>query len=130
MRYLTYDEWKKTSQGKAAIEQALNTAKLRAEYARQMREAKFEHWREKYYQESSERAREEGLNQLLGPNGAVDDDYIVELPIDIGYNITSEGFEVMYASLGGHNVLKYLPPDVIEEINARIQTYGEEHGLF
>lgn len=124
-----FEEWKETPEGKMFIARALNEAEAKANYYRELQKKSDEQALEKYYKESSERAKEEGLVKRLGPNGALDDDYYAELPLDIGYHMTVEGPVLEYVSLGGHEVTQYLPPNVLKDIQMRIETYGEDHGF-
>lgn len=127
MAYLPYDTWKETPEGKAKIAAALSEAEAKAEYYREQKKLESDKRMEEYFKKSGERAKENGLLRRLGPNGALDDDYFAELPLDIGYHMTSEGPVLEYVSLGGMDVMAVLPPDVLEDIQQRIETYGEDH---
>lgn len=127
MAYLPYDTWKETPEGKAKIAAALSEAEAKAEYYREQKRLEDDKAMEDYYKKSSERAKENGLIRRLGPNGALDDEYFAELPLDIGYYRTDDGYVVEFVSLGGFDVYEYLPPSIQEEIQRRIETYGEDH---
>ena len=129
MAYLLYDEWKETPEGKAKIAAALDEADVRAEFYQEQKRFREEKAMEEYHKKSSERAKENGLVRRLGPNGALDDTYFSELPLDIGYHMTTEGPVLEYVSLGGMDVTEVLPPNVLEDIQQRIETYGEDHSF-
>lgn len=127
MAYLPYDTWKETPEGKAKIAAALDEADVRAEFYQERKRLREEKAMKEYHKKSSERAKENGLIRRLGPNGALDDEYFAELPLDIGYYRTDDGYIVEFVSLGGFDVYEYLPPSIQEEIQRRIETYGEDH---
>lgn len=121
MAHLSYQEWRETAEGKAKIFSSLREADIRAEYDIQLRKIKEQKLLDKYHSESMKRARENGLMYRLGPNGALDDDYYAELPLDIGYHISEEGNKLEFVSLGGVDITDLLPPNIMEEIMHRLE---------
>ena len=79
----------------------------------------------KWTLESAERMQAECLIQQLGPRGGFIDDYTAEVPLDIGFQYTPEGQELIFVSLGGHDVTKYLPPDVLADVRSHLDLLGE-----
>ena len=75
--------------------------------------------------DSAERMQAGCLIQQLGPRGGFIDDYTAVVPLDIGFQYTPEGQELIFVSLGGHDVTMYLPPDVLADIRSHIDLLGE-----
>lgn len=103
---------------RVAVERAraeLEERRLRAEAKRQ---AALDRWKV----ESRKREAEAGLAaRLSSVDGRIDDTYIAELPLTIGYNASADYTQLVYVALGGVDVMAYLPPDVLAEIETHIE---------
>ena len=77
--------------------------------------------------DSHNRERDNGLDSLLGKtNGRIDDTYMAEVPLTIGWNQYEDGVALAYVSLGGVDVSSYLPPDVMADIRRHIELEDEQ----
>lgn len=120
-----YETWKNSPEGQMKIDAAMEEAREKLEKYMEQRRLHIKLAQDKYQKESRERARANGLVSRLGPDGAIDDTYYAELPLEIGYHVTPEGAILEYVALGGLEVTHVLPPDVLEDIKQRMIDYED-----
>lgn len=76
--------------------------------------------------EAESRQRGKTLPLLGQHSGAIDTGYVMETPFTLGYNLSSEGPKLAYVALGGVDVMDYLPPDILQDIEYHIQSDWED----
>lgn len=109
----------------ARIQDALDRAAIEAERHNARRIADQVRRTHEWVKAKDAALRNSGLIQQLGPRGGFEDDYIAEVPLEIGFQYSSEGNVLVFVALGGLDVTKYLPPHVIDEIEHHIQYEGK-----
>lgn len=117
-----YERWADSPEGKVAINHAMADAKAKVDAYIARRKSDAERALTAWHLLSSRRAKENNLDGNLGKySGRIDDTYMAEIPLTLGWNQHSDGVSLAYVSLGGVNVTEYLPPDVLSDIHRHIE---------
>lgn len=114
----------------ARIQTELDRAAEAADLHRARVAAEDKRAKETWVIRSHHRAIENRLDQRLGTRiGRIDDAYVAELPLTLGWNKYDDGPALAYVSLGGVDVSEYLPPDVMHDIQSHVShLFDEEEG--
>ena len=118
-----YERWANSPEGQAAIQAGMDKAAAEVEAYQKRREFEREQAWNKWCLASHNRMIDEELAKRCG---AIDDDFVAEVPLDIGYLVTDEGIELCWVALGGHDVSDYLPPDVVADVRSHLQYKAEK----
>lgn len=122
-----YEAWRDSPEGQAAIQRGMDKAKADVEAYIERRKHEADQAMQKWIMKSNDRASENQLQRMLGKHsGRIDDTYIAEVPLTLGYNAYEDGVSLVYVSLGGVDVSAYLPPDVLADIRNHIALCAEE----
>lgn len=120
-------QWIETPEGKATAKRYMDSAMASLEAQRAKRKLEAEQALTKWHVKSADRAADNKLHQMLSRHtGRIDDTYMAEVPLTLGYNMYEDGPMLAYVSLGGVDVSAYLPPDVLEDIRSHIANCADD----
>jgi len=121
-----YERWAASPEGQACIKRGMDKAKAEVDAFIARRKSDEERAFNKWCVESKHREAENNLPMRLGKySGRIDDTYIAEVPLTLGWNQHEDGVSLVYVSLGGVDVTEYLPPDVLADIHSHIELSDE-----